>query len=214
MIILPITQKSTHRCASLAGFSGIIWLTGITEMPGFLTCWDSESLLVMPHHGFRNASASEKLQIAVSNIYLQFFSHDRSKKALGNHSTRLGDGELELFPGLSFTYLIFVKPHKHICVNFCPVWIFTELTQKIWHFDRFTRTSGIFTDLTQKVDAFWYKYIVLLCFIVLIHRVLSCLCLCSSCFIMFIMLIYCAYRVEQSYSSELLSRKNFLRKEK
>ena len=156
-IILPITQKSTHRCASLAGFSGIIWLTGITEMPGFLTCWDSESLLVMPHHGFRNASASEKLQIAVSNIYLQFFSHDRSKKALGNHSTRLGDGKLELFPGLSFIYLIFVKPHKHICVNFCPVWIFTELTEKIWHFDRFTQTSGIFTDLTQKVDAFWYK---------------------------------------------------------
>ena len=157
VIILPITQKSTHRCASLAGFSGIIWLTGITEMPGFLTCWDSESLLVMPHHGFRNASASEKLQIAVSNIYLQFFSHDRSKKALGNHSTRLGDGKLELFPGLSFIYLIFVKPHKHICVNFCPVWIFTELTEKIWHFDRFTQTGGIFTDLTQKVDAFWYK---------------------------------------------------------
>ena len=157
VIILPITQKSTHRGASLAGFSGIIWLTGITEMHGFLTCWDSEFLLVMPHYGFRNASASEKLQIAVSNIYLQFFSHDRSKKALGNHSTRLGDGKLELFPGLSFTYLIFVKPHKHICVNFCPVWIFTELTQKSGILTGFTRTSGIFTDLTQKVDAFWYK---------------------------------------------------------
>ena len=141
MIILPITQESTHRCASLAGFSGIIWLTGITEMHGFLTCWDSEFLLVMPHYGFRNASASEKLQITVRNIYLQFFSHDRSKKALGNHSTRLGDGKLELFPGLSFIYLIFVKPHKHICVNFCPVWIFTELTEKF----------GILTDLRRQV---------------------------------------------------------------
>ena len=214
MIILPITQKSTHRCASLAGFRGIIWLTGITEMPGFLTCWDSESLLVMPHHGFRNASASEKLQIAVSNIYLQFFSHDRSKKALGNHSTRLGDGKLELFPGLSFIYLIFVKPHKHICVNFCPVWIFTELTQKIlafwqiyadkWHFYRFN-TKG------------WRFLIQIHCFI-MFYRVdsacLSCLCLCSSCFIMFIMLIYCAYHVEQSYPSESFSRWNFLGKEK
>ena len=157
-------------------------------MHGFLTCWDSESLLVRPHYGFRNASASEKLQITVSNIYLQFFSHDRSKKALGNHSTRLGDGELELFPGLSFTYLIFVKPHKHICVNFCPVWIFTELTQKSGILTGFTRTSGIFTDLTQSWR-FWYKYIVyyvLSCWFIVfyrvyvyVHLVLSCL-LCWS----------------------------------
>ena len=123
-----------------------------------------------------------------------FFSHDRSKKALGNHSTRLGDGKLELFPGLSFIYLIFVKPHKHICVNFCPVWIFTELTEKIWHFDRFTQTSGIFTDLTQKVDAFgtsklfYYDYRVdSLCFIVfmfmfiLVYHVYYADLLCLSC---------------------------------
>ena len=167
----------------------------------------------MPHYGFRNASASEKLQIAVSNIYLQFFSHDRSKKALGNHSTRLGDGKLELFPGLSFIYLIFVKPHKHICVNFCPVWIFTELTQKSGILTGFTRTSGIFTDLTQKLTLFDTNTLFIM-FIVLIHRVLSCLCLCSSCFIMFIMLIYCAYHVEQSYPSEFFSRWNFLGKEK
>ena len=182
-------------------------------MPGFLTCWDSESLLVMPHHGFRNASASEKLQITVRNIYLQFFSHDRSKKALGNHSTRLGDGKLELFPGLSFIYLIFVKPHKHICVNFCPVWIFTELTQKSGILTGFTRTSGIFTDLTQKLTLFDTNTLFIMfycvdssCFIVLMFMVIL--------FIMFIMLIYCAYRVEQSHSSELLSRKTFLGKEK
>ena len=88
---------------------------------------------------------------------------------------------LSCFPDHLLQTWYLSKPHKHIWVNCCPVWIFTELTQKIWHFDRFTRTSGIFTDLTQKVDAFWYKYIVLLCFIELIHRVLSCLCLCSSC---------------------------------
>ena len=55
-------------------------------------------LLVMPHYGFRNASASEKLQINVRNIYHQFFSNDRSKRALGNHSTRLGGGKLKLSP--------------------------------------------------------------------------------------------------------------------
>ena len=120
---------------------------------------------------------------------------------------------LSCFPDHPLQTWYLSKPHKHIWVNCCPVWIFTELTQKIWHFDRFTRTSGIFTDLTQKVNALIQIHCFIM-FIVLIHRVLSCLCSCSSCFIMFIRLIYCAYHVEESYPNELLSRWNFLGKEK
>ena len=116
---------------------------------------------------------------------------------------------LSCFPDHPLQTWYLSKPHKHIWVNCCPVWIFTELTQKIWHFDRFTRISGIFTDLTQKVNAFDTNTL-----FIMFHHVLSCLCLCSSCFIMFIMLIYCAYYFEQSYPSKFFSRWNFLGKEK
>ena len=149
------------------------------------------------------------------NICLQFFSHDRRKRALGNHSARLGGGELELFPDHPLQTWYLSKPHKHICVHFCPVWIFTELTKKFGILAYFTQTSGIFTELTQKLAFFGVNALFLFIMFVMIDLLcLSCLCLCSSCFIMFIMLIYCAYRVEQSHSSELLSRKTFLGKEK
>ena len=104
-------------------------------------------------------------------------------------------------------------PQTYLCkflpgVNF--YWIngknlaFWQIYADKWHFYRFN-TKG------------WRFLVQVNCFImiiVLIHCVLSCLCSCSSWFIMFIMLIYCAYHVEQSYPSELLSRWNFLGKEK
>ena len=43
-------------------------------MHDLLTCWKSEFLLVMLHYGFRNASASEKLQITVKT-FITNFSH-------------------------------------------------------------------------------------------------------------------------------------------
>ena len=137
-----------------------------------------------------NASASEKLQINVKNIYYQFFPKDISKGALGNHSTRLGGGKLKLPPWSSFAYLIFVKTHKHICVNFCPVWIFTELTQKSGILTGFTRTSGIFTDLTQKLTLFDTNTL-----FIMFYRVDS------SCFIVFMFMFILFYHV---YYADLL----------
>ena len=79
---------------------------------------------------------------------------------------------LSCFPDHPLHTWYLSKPHKHIWVNFCPVWIFTELNaKKFRHLYRFTRTSGIFTDLTQKVNAFETNTL-----FIMFHHVLSCLC--------------------------------------
>ena len=128
----------------------------------------------------------------------QFFSNDRSKRALGNHSTRLRGGKLKLSPWLSFTYLVFVITHKHIFCKILPGVNFTNLAQNLV-FWQILRGQVAFFRVNTKGWRFQCERITplscLSCWYAMFYRGYVMFILSS----MFIMLIFCVHRVVQSY---------------